>query len=56
MIFNPGTYRHKSGITVFVDNDGAVYIKGDNIPLSIRTAEIFNNEQWEVMKDGSKNA
>ena len=55
MIFLPGTYKHKSGITVYIDNNGVAYIKGDIIPLTIRTNDIFNNELWEVLENGSTN-
>lgn len=36
-MFKPGLYKHKSGST---------YIKSNNIPLTLRTSEVFDSEMW----------
>lgn len=56
-MFKPGLYKHKSGIIIKVDENGDTYIKSNNIPMTLRTSEIFDPEMWEEMeiKNGSKN-
>lgn len=56
-MFKPGLYKHKSGIVIKVDENGDTYIKSNNIPMTLRTSEIFNSEMWKEMEDknGSKN-
>lgn len=56
-MFKPGLYKHKSGIVIKVDENGSTYIKSNNIPLTLRTSEVFDSEMWEEMEDkhGSKN-
>lgn len=56
-MFKPGLYKHKSGIVVKVDENGDTYIKSNNIPMTLRTSEIFDSEMWEEVevKNGSKN-
>ena len=55
-MFKPGLYKHKSGIIIKVDEND-IYIKSSNIPLTLRTSEVFDPEMWEEMEDkhGSKN-
>lgn len=55
-MFNVGMYKHKSGLIILVNENGDVFIKGDNIPLTVRTSDIFNTENWEEMegKNGNK--
>lgn len=43
MIFKEGTYKHQNGLEIYVDATGTAYIKGNNIPLTVRTSEIFDN-------------
>lgn len=45
--------KHRSGIIIKVDENDDVYIKSSNIPLTLKTSEM-----WEEMEDknGSKNS
>ena len=56
-MFKPGLYKHRSGIIIKVDENDDIYIKSSNIPLTLKTSEVFDSEMWEEMEDknGSKN-
>lgn len=54
MIFKPGCYRFKNEMLVKVGEDGVPFVSC-KMPLSVRTAEIFDKDNWEeVNEDGSK--
>lgn len=48
-MFKDGEYKHASGIIIKVVK-GVPYLKGNNLPLTVRTQDIFNMEKWEVIK------
>jgi len=45
MLFTVGTYKHESGFTIMVDENGAVMLS-PNHPLSLRLSEIFDTSKW----------
>lgn len=53
MLFKNGTYKHKNGGIIYI-KDGIPFLSSD-WPMAMRTAEIFNTNNWEVLTDGSEN-
>lgn len=46
MPFKTGTYKHKSGFTLMVTENGVIMLS-PNHPLSLRLNELFNSDNWE---------
>lgn len=49
-MFKDGMFRHKSkGFVVFIRN-GVPFFTGD-VPMTLRTSEVFDGGMWEEIKD-----
>lgn len=46
MPFKTGTYKHESGFTLMVTENGVIMLS-PNHPLSLRLSELFNSDKWE---------
>lgn len=46
MPFKIGTYKHESGFTLMVTENGVIMLS-PNHPLSLRLSELFNSDKWE---------
>lgn len=46
MPFKAGTYKHESGFTLMVTEDGVLMLS-PNHPLSLKLSELFNADKWE---------
>lgn len=45
-MFEKGTYKHESGFTVMVTDEGEIMLS-PNHPLSLRLSEIFDSKKWK---------
>ena len=45
MPFNKGTYKHESGFTIMVTEEGTIMLS-PNHPLSMRLSELFDTTKW----------
>lgn len=51
-MFKQGVWQHESGFIITVKS-GVVYAS-TNIPLAIRTKDIFDFSKWKKLKGGKK--
>lgn len=56
LCLNPDYTNIEAVLLRLMKNDD-IYIKSSNIPLTLRTSEVFDSEMWEEMEDknGCKN-
>ncbi len=45
MPYNKGVYKHESGFTIMVTDDGTIMLS-PNHPLSMRLSELFDTTKW----------
>lgn len=45
MLFKTGTYKHESGFTIMVTDNGSIMLS-PNHPLSLRLSDLFDVTKW----------